>query len=122
MHKHTQEFSNFILNPLKALYGITIIHSTKYRRSVQHQQEAWSTVTGAKGVLEVQARKENFETTKPDGSRKQRISTCEMQTESKNSVAAGNGDRRRGDREESWKTVREQDHDKVSFSHAGSCL
>jgi hypothetical protein len=45
-----------------------------------------------------------------------------MQAERRNSVAAGNGYRRRGKREESYKTVRQHGHDKVSFSHAGSCL
>ena len=76
----------------------------KIPRSGQHQQEARSTVSGAKRVLELQTEKEKFRK-QQDGNRKQSISTCEIRTERKYSVASGNGDRRRGKREESWKTV-----------------
>jgi len=41
-----------------------------------------------------------------------------MQAERINSLAAGNGDKRRGKREKSWKAVRQQDHNKDSISHA----
>jgi len=60
-----------------------------------------------KVVLELQDKKEDFETTQQDGRQKQSLSICEMRAERKNSIALGNGDRRRGKREESWKTVRQ---------------
>ena len=104
------------------LHGITIIQPTEHRRLGQQQQQARSTVTGGKGVLELQDKKENFATTQQDGRQKQSISTCEMRAERKNSVALGNGDKRHGKREDSWKTVRQQYHDEVPLPHAGSCL
>jgi len=45
-----------------------------------------------------------------------------MQAERINSLAAGNGDKRRGKREKSWKAVLQQDHNKDSISHAERSL
>jgi len=61
IYTNKQQIPQFTLNPPNTLHSITTIQPTEHRRSGQQQQQERSTVTGAKGVSELQAKNENFE-------------------------------------------------------------